>query len=388
MSSWKRNTRGAGYVIRWRDPDGSQRQLTVATRELAVEHHRRAATCESLGQRYDPHRGRSAPTLQDAVVAYLRARSATLAEGTIKLRSVTLADFVRFAGDHTRRRAPRVGVLSRSLLEEYQHHLRTRTRTYFRHPNDGRKRVLYDRCSASTAHDRIVHVYGLWRWLYDHDVYGEWVERPRKVDTVPPVHQQKPAPSWAEMDQAIEHASIEHVRQMMIVMRCTGLRRSQALRLEWRDIDLDRGLLTVRPELGKTRQEKRGRRVPLAPALVEEMAGWGVREGHLIAFPEGQHRRVHHTTARRPWERAGLDGFAASACHSFRRGFVSGLAMAGVRDEIRKFLVGHARGTHGDVYTDPYAIAEEAREAVALVPQLCASGAQTIEFKRNNEGSN
>ncbi|TNE88695.1 MAG: hypothetical protein EP330_13785 [Deltaproteobacteria bacterium] len=72
-------------------------------------------------------------------------------------------------------------------------------------------------------------------------------------------------------------------RQIALVQRWTGLRISQILSLTWEDLDLERRRLRIRQGTKGAKGQARDRIVPMHPSLAEELAGWGVREGHLFA---------------------------------------------------------------------------------------------------------
>jgi integrase len=134
----------------------------------------------------------------------------------------------------------------------------------------------------------------------------------------------------------------------------------------------------IRPELGKSKQERRGRMVPIAPVLVAELAGWGLRVGPLVGDLGGDVARVAKAV-RRAWKRAGVPPivWARRPDHAFRKGFVSGLQRAGADRDAVEYLVGHSRGLRG-VYVDPDAL--PLIEAVALVPPMrpCVQGAYKV----------
>jgi integrase len=166
----------------------------------------------------------------------------------------------------------------------------------------------------------------------------------------------------------------------MIVMRFTGLRKQQVMRLTWDDVDMENALLTVRPELGKSKQERRGRVVPISAHLVTELAGWGVREGFLVKT-RGEARRIDNPALHRAWRESGAPPeIWRQPCHAFRKGLISNLVGQGVAEHLVKALVGHARGVTGDVYTDTAAIMGVMREAVAKIPPIGAPVATTQIF--------
>jgi len=148
------------------------------------------------------------------------------------------------------------------------------------------------------------------------------------------------------------------------------------MHLTWADFDLDEATLRVRPELGKSKQERRGRRVPISPHLVDLLRAWGPGEGYVVEsrrFGTGPRaRQERNRDMRRAWERSGARPEAyRQPHHCFRKGFVSELRRAGADPDAIEVLVGHSLGLRG-VYTDPAAL--PMREAVGLIPAIGAAG--------------
>jgi len=173
------------------------------------------------------------------------------------------------------------------------------------------------------------------------------------------------APTWEETDAMIACSSGWQQR-LYILLRCTGLRVAQAMALRWSDFDFDRGVLTIRKKLpgSKTKQEKKGRRVPFAPALEPYLLLWKSEAAEQWVIPTGrigkQARVARSRDARRAWDRAikkyGVRPEAAKAHHILRAGFQSGLKKLGADDEAVKQLVGHDLGVRGESYIDPTCI--------------------------------
>jgi integrase len=230
------------------------------------------------------------------------------------------------------------------------------------------------------AHNTIVThialVEQVWQWAWTRQGRGVYhgVPQPDSLELREKMSAHKRAPSWDDMDGAVECAN-GWVRNLLFVLRCTGLRVQQALGLRWEDLRLDEEVpcLHIRPELGKSEQEKRGRWVPLAPVLVTEVAGWGQREGWLLDCSR-KTRSARARDAMRAWERAGVDKalWQRRAHHAFRAGFTSGLKRLGADSEAVEYLLGHSRGIR-EHYVSPDDL--PLVEAVGLVPAFGAAPA-------------
>ncbi len=250
-------------------------------------------------------------------------------------------------------------ALSFEALSEYHAHLSQ--------PETGRH--LHAR-SAETVRKHLEAIELLWRWAWQRQARGTYhgVPQPDSLDLERQAAPHKLAPSWAQMDAMIE-ASDGWQHDLYLVLRFTGLRVAQALALRWEDVrlDLSPAQLRIRPELGKTKQERRGRWVPLAPAFVAILAGWGRREGYLVPCAR-KRREARARDAQRAWERAGVEPLVWEGCahHAFRAGFQAELKAAGADTEAVEYLVGHSRGDVRERYVGPDAL--PLVEAVALVP--------------------
>ena len=252
------------------------------------------------------------------------------------------------------------GVLSSSLLAEYFDDLATGGR-------HGRPRSL------STRRKLVENVQRAWRWIHHDDDLGRFVPPPRTLRMPSPPRERTLAPTWAEMDACID-ALNGWQKDLRVLLRFTGLRVQQAMGLTWDDVDLDRCLLHVRPELGKSDQERRGRIVPisahlagLAAAFARHDEPWIVHSNRYRGGPRERMARARDFA--RAWARAGVreDIWRKRPHHCLRKGFVSGLRRLGADPDAVEFLVGHSLGLRG-VYTDPAAL--PLRAAVDLIPAL------------------
>ncbi len=150
----------------------------------------------------------------------------------------------------------------------------------------------------------------------------------------------------------------------------TGWRISEVLRLEWKNVDLDRG--AARLLLTKTADEEHRQ---LASEALAVLRGLEPVAGCPYVFP-GRDLRGHLTTVKGPWlrirKRASLDdleGLGALRLHDLRHNVVSWDVSRGVPLEIAGKNVGHRSRQATEVYAHfaPDALrraAEERAEAM------------------------
>ncbi len=349
--------RDGKYQVRWEDPDGTLRGKTCPTRASALKLKAEVETSIALGRRWVAPDARQAVDLRTMAAYYYVDCGARNRERTLIRKRQMIDGFVDWFEDAVTG-APTPDRLNHRLLLDYHAHL-SDVRTC---------RYVHGR-SPETVRKHIDEVERFWRWAWEFaDDYGVEVPTPRSMRLRRQRPRRHPKPTFAEMD-AVIRAAKPWQRRLAIVLRCTGLRVQQAMSLCWDDVDLDRGMLEVRPWLGKTMAERVGRTVPLAPVLVEILAGWGVREGYLIDWPH-EHRLARARDMKRVWKRSGVRPavFGSGAHHSFRGGFKTGLRELGADRDAVDFLVGHSLGID-DHYLDPVR-ALGLRDVVKLVPPI------------------
>lgn len=376
---------GGGYAVRWRE-GRTARQQTVATKRDAERIKREVERALSEGRRWDPRAALRAPLLGDTAEEGLGIVSRFLAHNadvrglrpvTIRSQFNTLTPWLVWLGTRLRRQ-PDLGDLTLGMLEEW---------------------LSARRASGVTARTAVVavrHVEALWRWCWGRPDLRPHTPEPWRVEVDTPHAEQRPyVVNWADLDAMLTVARARcgegdpaaggrkiatwPAWRVLAIQRFTGLRIWQAARLRWSDLDLARGLLTIRPELGKTRQERRGRVVPVSPHLVELVSGWGRREG-LIAgrAPDGGCPRS--PWVRECWEKAGYSSEQIpQPSHAMRHGVRHELTIARVREVVINHLIGHELGIGAGTYADAsVALMEEAREAVALIPRIGESPAAVV----------
>ncbi len=82
------------------------------------------------------------------------------------------------------------------------------------------------------------------------------------VERVKRFHEEKLGDRYLEPDEytALLEACEEPLKSLVILAVNTGMRRNELMTLRWDDVDLSAGLITVRPEISKT---KEGRSIPI-----------------------------------------------------------------------------------------------------------------------------
>jgi integrase len=234
---------------------------------------------------------------------------------------------------------------------------------------------------ADTAR-KIVEVAQLaWKWADESERWPDLVPRPRTIEMVRAQPGPVTAPCWDEMD-AVVNACEGWIRCLAVVLRYTGLRVTETMMLLWSDINLEAKRLTIRPELDKS---KRGRVVPLSPHLIEEMQGWGRREGFVV--PEnGDGDRARQAVAKymaHRWRKAGVapDAWSGHPHHAFRRRFKTGMLALGVHPDAVDYLQGHRLGGARARYIDPWQ-ALHLEEAVAKIPRIGGENVVPLASRR------
>jgi integrase len=396
--------RGEGWWVRWREPlvtvdengvhhrKWKERSRTFVSKRDAEDFAAERVVGRARGERFIDAAEVPTATIGTIARAYCAAASSA-PKATQKFRGSVIGAFERFAGA-----ARPVSDLSIALLERYAASL----------PGEGR--------AAATKHRKILEAERLWEWAFSRPETYPGVGQPRRItgsgpDKVkpPPPVVAMDAPSWADADLMIAQLeadphqggrSAQHDwhRRVAITLRYSGIRIGQALSLRWRDLDLDRGVLFLRAGVAGAKSG-RTRAVPLHPALVEAMAGWGVREGYVFEHPRHPERPWRADAVvepfRRAWERAAIapakwdapdeedaapgDRAHGSPSHAFRRTVRSGLIRAGVEEVIAGFLVGHKSGAtiaayapEGSPESSPYW--PRLVQAVSTIPNIGTNG--------------
>jgi len=363
MSAWIEKRKTGAITVRYKFR-GNWGRVKAETLKDARKLQAEIAACHARGIEWRPRLDHSLnPRLSEVCSAYLAEFELSKRSNTLKGWRQSLTLFLRYL----RTVKPR-GRLDPGLLSK------ARIVGFFRW-------MLKERgVSPATARTRAIHASMLWEWSAASEEFGEVVPRyvraPLPAQPAPEITR---APSWAHCDEAIKVATTcgrplaDYQARLMILCRFTGVRVAQALGFRWDDFDLDAHTLRIRGELGKTRNERRGRVVPISPHLSAIMAGWGRREGWIVEYPT--RGATGHSTptagVRKHWAASGVPAelWKGRPVHAFRKAFASELIQRGAERFAVEILCGRTTGIQ-DVYVDPGFLWESMVGAVALIPPL------------------
>lgn len=150
---------------------------------------------------------------------------------------------------------------------------------------------------------------------------------------------------------AMHKAASPHIRPLIVLLAYTGLRMGEALRLDWKDVDLDKRWLIVRKsKTGKPRG------VPLHRAVIRELEGIKDKSGAVITKYQKNKKAYRPllkggSTAKRARNAAATKaGIGHITWHDFRHTCATWMQMAGIARETRQDILGHSRGAVHDTY--------------------------------------
>lgn len=143
----------------------------------------------------------------------------------------------------------------------------------------------------------------------------------------------------------------DHVKMPLIMAYWTGMRAGEVLRLQWNQLDLERGLLRLEPGTTKNNQ---GRLIPLSKEVVEALWQW--KQATLRHYPicvwvchyRGERLRQ---IPRKPWKKAyDRVGLNAKIFHDLRRTAVRNMIRVGIPERVAMAISGHKTRSVFDRY--------------------------------------
>ncbi|MFN3201637.1 MAG: tyrosine-type recombinase/integrase [Bradymonadia bacterium] len=360
--------RGSTYQVRWRDLEGIERGQRCPDLQTARRVRLEVEQALAVGKDWRPRDRADPPSLSEVFQQYLTEIARRVKDTTAEQYRIALRLFLV----HLRQEKPQ-GTLQPALLKDEV------LGTFFD--------SLLSTNNRSSAADAVRHVQRAWRWAYRKNRrFGGSVPPPEEIELPQREILLRPwAPSWSMADEVIWAAwSAKQAKwygDFLALLRYTGLRKSQIMKLRWSDLDLTNCQLYIRPELGKSKQEARGRTIPVTPHLVELVSGWDRHSDYLVATDKPQ-RRIDNITLRKRWEAAGIEPEdLRQPTHSFRKMIVSELRKARADPMAVKALVGHQLDMTADVYTTFEAMMPLMEEAVGHIPKIGAGDSNLVPLR-------
>ncbi len=227
------------------------------------------------------------------------------------------------------------------------------------------------RLSATTIRKELVSFGGMWAWAmrmgYLKQPFPKQGLRYPKVDEKPPFQ------TFAEIERRISRAQLppiqkaelwdslyfssdelqsvlEHVQKtarhpfvypMVLTAAHTGARRSELMRMEVQDVDLDAGIITIR-ERKRSKGKRTTRTVPMSAHLKEVLSRTLAESSSRFVFTlNGAALSVDEVNHHLIWATLDSPWKSMRGWHVFRHSFISNCASCGVDQRMIDDWVGH-----------------------------------------------
>jgi integrase len=216
--------------------------------------------------------------------------------------------------------------------------------------------------SASTFNQHVDTLARFWKVLADEArvTANPWGEVRHK--TIDKIERRKRALTLDEASKVIETAEPGDMRDLLVLVACTGQRLGDVCRLRWASVDLAAGIIELVP--AKTRRRK-GESVfipilPQARAVLESRLG---RKGYVLPVMAERYERDSASVSKviqATFERAGIQttrensggrAIVEYGAHSMRHCFVTLARWAGLPDALIQKITGHSSAKMTDHYS-------------------------------------
>ena len=206
--------------------------------------------------------------------------------------------------------------------------------------------------------------------------WGYLRENPfRAIKQIRQDKQHTPAMDIADLQPLLEATEDERLKPLFEFAYLTGFRRGEIIHLQWKDMDLDRGLLTAQSSEDYRVKHGKSRTIPLSPpvkSLIEKL-----ERLDLYVFTDKKGERFHEDYVTKSFKRAARNAGLNESLkfHSLRATFASTLAENNVPLHKIQRLLGHSSIKTTEGYTQ--IPADGLREAVETLTMPSGSSETT-----------
>lgn len=356
------------WVVRWRDLSGKQCMRRAPDKTTGDRLEREIERALALGRDWEPESARKAARVAEVMRLYIQERAQTYAGGTLLRTSESLEYAKACWGD--------------ILLEELTKAHLNQLWAWLRDAANSRKHKHGGHAgqrSLDTVAKHVQSVQTWWKWAAEDERFEDECPLPRRIQLKRDPAKLPSAPTWPQCDAMIAELRAEWHRRVAVLARYTGARASELFALDWRDVDLQERVIRWRPEI--TKGGYGGRIVPMPKGLAEELAGWGKREGQVVAATP--RAKAHaRDKFRNAWVRAGVPErvYERQPLHGFRKTIETELLAAGVRQQVIDCYLGHKpRGTGQKHYADTRWAWKPMLDAFECIPEITVPRAAGLE---------